>query len=123
MFYEEVRIKQEISDILVCSLNLLCMLYNRKFLITAYLGTNAEVVTSIHCIPFPCTKISQNQIDFESRLLEPGLTVKRSNLAFFFFFFFLLLLLFCLVFCFFFSPLCHLLHCCRDLKHLLYDVC
>ena len=48
MFYEEIRIKQGLSYISFCQLRIL---YNSKFIIMAtFLGTNAVVVTSVHCI-------------------------------------------------------------------------
>ena len=48
MFYEEIGIKQDLSYISVCSLSIL---YNSKFiLMAASLGTNAVVVTKVHCI-------------------------------------------------------------------------
>ena len=48
MFYEEIRTKQDISNISVCSL---IILYNSKFLLMARsLGTNAVIVMRVHCI-------------------------------------------------------------------------
>ena len=50
MFYEEIRTKQELSFKSICSINIL---YNRKFiLIATSLGTNAVVVTRVHCISY-----------------------------------------------------------------------
>ena len=47
MFYEEI-IKQGLSYILFCPLRIL---YNSKFITMAtFLGTNAVVVTRVHCI-------------------------------------------------------------------------
>ena len=47
MFYEEIRIKQGFFHILFCPLRIL---YNSKFIIMAtFLGTNAVVVTRVHC--------------------------------------------------------------------------
>ena len=47
MFYEEIRIKQGFSKISFCPLRIL---YNSKFIIMATsLGTNAVVVTRVHC--------------------------------------------------------------------------
>ena len=47
MFYEEIRIKQGLSYI---SFGPLRILYNSKFIIMATsLGTNAVVVTRVHC--------------------------------------------------------------------------
>ena len=47
LFYEEKRIKQGLSYILFCPLRIL---YNSKFiLIVTSLGTNAVVVTRVHC--------------------------------------------------------------------------
>ena len=46
MFCEEVRTKQELSYISICSLSIL---YNSKFIIMATaLGTNAVAVTRVH---------------------------------------------------------------------------
>ena len=48
MFYEEIRIKQNLSYILSCPLRIL---YNSKFILLATsLGKNAVVVTRVHCI-------------------------------------------------------------------------
>ena len=48
MFYEEIRIKQGLSYISFCPLRIL---YISKFIIMAtFLGTNAVVVTRVHCI-------------------------------------------------------------------------
>ena len=48
MFYEDIRIKHGLSNILFCPLGIL---YNSKFIIMAtFLGTNAVVVTRVHCI-------------------------------------------------------------------------
>ena len=48
MFYEEIWIKQGLSYISFCPLR---RLYNSKFIITATsLGTNAVVVTRVHCM-------------------------------------------------------------------------
>ena len=48
MFYEQIRTKQDISYISICSLSIL---YNSKFFLMAMsLGTNAAVVTRVHCI-------------------------------------------------------------------------
>ena len=48
MFHEEIKIKQGLSNISFCPLRIL---YNSKFIImTASLGTNAVVVTRVHCI-------------------------------------------------------------------------
>ena len=48
MFYEEIRTKQDLSYISICSL---CVLYSRKFiLMTTSFRTNAVVVTKVHCI-------------------------------------------------------------------------
>ena len=48
MFYEEIRTKQGLSYIPICSLS---SLYNSKFILMAMsLGTNAVVVTRVHCI-------------------------------------------------------------------------
>ena len=50
MFYEEIRIKQGLSNISFCPLR---NLYNSKFIImTTFLGTNAVVVTGVHCKSF-----------------------------------------------------------------------
>ena len=47
MFCEPIRIKQGLSYIVFCPLRIL---YNSKFIIMAtFLGTNAVVVTGIHC--------------------------------------------------------------------------
>ena len=49
MFYEEVRIKQDLSYISISSLSIL---YNSKFILmetSLCLGTNAVVVTRVHC--------------------------------------------------------------------------
>ena len=47
MFCEEIRIKQGLVYISICSLSIL---YNSKFLLmTTSLGTNAVVVTRVHC--------------------------------------------------------------------------
>ena len=48
MFYEEIRIKQGLSYV---SFYPLRILYNSKFIIMAtFLGTNAVIVTRVHCI-------------------------------------------------------------------------
>ena len=48
MFYGDIRTKQDLSYISICSLSIL---YNSKFIILATsLGTNAVVVTRVHCI-------------------------------------------------------------------------
>ena len=48
MFYEEIRTKQGLSYISLCSLSIL---YNSKFiLMTTYSGRNVIVVTRVHCI-------------------------------------------------------------------------
>ena len=48
MFDKETRIKQGISYIIFCPLRIL---YNSKFIIMAiFLGTNAVVITRVHCI-------------------------------------------------------------------------
>ena len=48
MFYEEIRMKQGFSYISFCPLRII---YNSKFTIMAtFLGTNAVVVTRVHCI-------------------------------------------------------------------------
>ena len=61
MFYEIIRIKQGLSYILFCPLRIL---YNSKFIIMAtYFGTNAVVVTRVHCTSIVANKdISQNSI-------------------------------------------------------------
>ena len=47
MFYEEIRIKQGISYISFCPIRIL---YNNKFILKATsVGTNAVVVTRVHC--------------------------------------------------------------------------
>ena len=47
MFYEEITTKQDLSYISICSLSIL---YNSKFILMArFLGTNAIVVTRVHC--------------------------------------------------------------------------
>ena len=47
MFYEEIRIKPGLLNILLCPLRIL---YNSKFIIMAtFLGTNAVIVTRVHC--------------------------------------------------------------------------
>ena len=52
MLYEEIRIKQGLFYILFCPLRIL---YNSKFIIMAtFLGTNAVVVTRVHCISKLC---------------------------------------------------------------------
>ena len=46
MFYEEIRTKQDLSYISICSLSIL---YNSKFILMATsLGTNAVIVTRVH---------------------------------------------------------------------------
>ena len=48
MFYEEIRTKQDLSYISICSLSIL---YNSKFILMVMsLKTNAVVVTKVHCI-------------------------------------------------------------------------
>ena len=48
MFCEEIRPKQDLSYLSICSLSIL---YNSKFILMAMsLGTNAVVVTKVHCI-------------------------------------------------------------------------
>ena len=47
MLYEEIRTKQDLSYISICSLSIL---YNSKFiLMTTSLGPNAVVVMRVHC--------------------------------------------------------------------------
>ena len=47
MFYDEIRIKQDISYISLCPLRIL---QHSKFIIMAtFLGTNAVVVMRVHC--------------------------------------------------------------------------
>ena len=49
MFYEEIRTKQDLSDISICSLSIL---YNLKFILMATsLGTNTVFVTRITGFP------------------------------------------------------------------------
>ena len=49
MFHEEIRIKQGLSYISFCPLRIL---YNSKFIrMATALGTNAVVVTRVHCNP------------------------------------------------------------------------
>ena len=48
MFYEEIRTKQGLSYISICSL---CILFNSElFLMATSLRKNAIVVTRVHCI-------------------------------------------------------------------------
>ena len=48
MFYEEIKAKQDLSYISICSLSIL---YNSKFILMATaLGTNAAYVMRVHCI-------------------------------------------------------------------------
>ena len=48
MFYEDIRIKPDLSCISFCSLRIL---YNSKFIImTTFLGTNTVIVTRVHFI-------------------------------------------------------------------------
>ena len=48
MFYRETRTRQDLSYIAICTLSIL---YNSKFILMATsLGTNAVVVTRVHCI-------------------------------------------------------------------------
>ena len=47
MFYEEIRTKRDLSYIPFC---LLRILYNSKFIMVTYLGTNTVIVTRVHCI-------------------------------------------------------------------------
>ena len=48
MFYQEIRIKQGLSNMSFCPLRIL---YNSQFIIMATSsGTNAVVVTRVHCI-------------------------------------------------------------------------
>ena len=48
MCYHEIRIKQDLSYISICSLSIL---YNSKFILkTPSLEANADVVTRVHCI-------------------------------------------------------------------------
>ena len=50
MFYEETRIKQGPSYVSVCPFRIL---YNSKFILMATsLGTNAVIVTRVHCIGY-----------------------------------------------------------------------
>ena len=59
MFYEEIRTKQYFSYISVCSINIL---YNRKsILMVTPLGTNAVVVTRIHCTEEDVQEVLQSQ--------------------------------------------------------------
>ena len=56
MFYEEIRIKQGLSYISFCPLRIL---YNNKYIIMAtFLGTNAVVVTRVHCTNTPPREIT-----------------------------------------------------------------
>ena len=50
MFYEETRIKQGLSYISLCPLSILYNSKKKKFiLMAASFGTNAVVVTRVHC--------------------------------------------------------------------------
>ena len=50
MFWEKTITKQDLSYILICSLST-CILYNSNFnLMASSFGTNAVVVTRVHCI-------------------------------------------------------------------------
>ena len=58
MFYEEIRIKQDLSYIPFCPLRIL---YSSKFIIMASsLGTNAVVVTRVQCSIFDLLLSSSN---------------------------------------------------------------
>ena len=47
MFYEEIRTKQDLSYISICTLSIL---YNSKFILMAMSsGTNDVVITRVHC--------------------------------------------------------------------------
>ena len=53
-FYEEIRPKQDLSYISICLLHV-SILYNSKFILMAtFLGTNAVVVTRVHCMAASC---------------------------------------------------------------------
>ena len=58
MFYVEIRTKQDLSYISVC---LLSILYHSKFILMAFsLGTNNVVVTRVHCIHCPSSRLRMN---------------------------------------------------------------
>ena len=67
MFVEEIRTKQDRSYISFCSLDIL---YNCKlFLMTTSLGTNAFVVTRVHCISsVPFLPISEKGHNMTTRV-------------------------------------------------------
>ena len=64
-FFEEIRTKQDLSYKSICSI---CILYDSKFILMAMsLGTNAVIVTRVHCISL---------LSFQ----RPGYLVSRSCL-------------------------------------------
>ena len=81
MFYEEIRIKQDISHTSLCPLRIL---YKSKFVITASFGTNAVVVTKVHCIMFILKAMKMTitiHLPLISPSINPPLKVIRSLAA------------------------------------------
>ena len=50
ILYEEIRTKQGLSYISFCPLRILCS--SKLIIMATYFGTNAVVVTSVHCMAF-----------------------------------------------------------------------
>ena len=70
LFYEEIRTKQDLSCILICSLRIL---NNNKFILVATsLGTNAVVLTRVHCISFTWvnTRLGYRRLHFLDKKLN-----------------------------------------------------
>ena len=64
MFYEEIRTKQDLSYIPICSL---AILYNSKIILVAsFLGTNAVVVIRVHCIFLLCFSMKYKDFSVKS---------------------------------------------------------
>ena len=67
MFYDKVRIKQDISYILIWSLSIL---YKSKFnLLATFLRTNAVVVTRVHCNIHIIIRTRNIQINQQNRTI------------------------------------------------------
>ena len=79
MFYDKIRTKLDISYISICSLSIL---YNSKFILMAKsLGTNAVVVTRVHCIMKYCTELLTHYTSRLNKLL-PNYILEESNFNF-----------------------------------------
>ena len=70
MFYEEIRIKQGLSCISFCPLRIL---QNSKFIIMAtFFGTNAVVVTRVHCTDIFLTSPPKRMLWYSLEVFHQG---------------------------------------------------